>query len=137
MAGRYPASPAQEGGRGMIRPHVRAEIDAMRAATARLRAALSSGFPREYIHRGTIICTLIEALAAHTGRANSTVSRLSTGSGDTYRRLTLTGTDGVRKHRITTARAEAAINWFAANWPKDLEWPAGVPRPPITEEERP
>jgi len=127
----------------MIRPHVQAEIDATRAATARLRAALLvRAAPRvarsgEHAPTSDIICTLIEALAAHTGRANSTISRLSTGSGDTYRRLTLTGADGARKHRITTDRAEATINWFAANWPKDLEWPAGMTRPPITEEERP
>ncbi|SHL49302.1 hypothetical protein SAMN05444414_11629 [Roseovarius marisflavi] len=76
-----------------------------------------------------IICTLTEVLAAHTSRAISTVSRLSTGSGDTYRRLKLRGPNGSRRHRISTERVEASLAWFDANWPEDLAWPTDIPRP--------
>lgn len=75
------------------------------------------------------ICTLIEMLAAHTNRAISTTSRLSTGSGDTYRRLKLRDEDGARLHRVSTDRADAALEWFAVNWPRDLAWPSDIPRP--------
>lgn len=30
---------------------------------------------------------------------------------------------------ITIARAEAALEWFALNWPEGAVWPAGVHRP--------
>ena len=75
------------------------------------------------------LCALIELLAAHTNRAASTVSRLCTGSGDTYRRLSLRGTDGLPAHRISTDRVEAAFHWMSMNWPDDLEWPRSIPRP--------
>lgn len=30
---------------------------------------------------------------------------------------------------LQTARFEQAMQWFAANWPPNARWPAGVPRP--------
>ncbi|MGE0845520.1 MAG: hypothetical protein AB7L41_04570 [Flavobacteriaceae bacterium] len=30
---------------------------------------------------------------------------------------------------ITVTRYNAAIDWFAANWPADAAWPAGIARP--------
>lgn len=72
---------------------------------------------------------LTEAFAVGTGLAVSTISRKATGSGDTYRRLGLTDHEGKPVHRTTTERMERAVRWFQLNWPADLEWPKGVPRP--------
>lgn len=30
---------------------------------------------------------------------------------------------------ITTQRFNAAVQWFAANWPEEAEWPACIERP--------
>lgn len=35
---------------------------------------------------------------------------------------------------ITTGRFNAAIRWFAANWPEGLDWPEGVERPAPADE---
>lgn len=34
---------------------------------------------------------------------------------------------------LYTARFEHAMSWFSANWPEGAEWPAEVPRPPVTQ----
>lgn len=68
-------------------------------------------------------------MAAHTRRAESTVSRLASGSGDTLRRLEAVREDGKPKHRITTDRVHEIFAWFDLNWPADLAWPRDVPRP--------
>lgn len=34
---------------------------------------------------------------------------------------------------ITVSRYNAALLWFAGNWPSGKKWPAGVPRPEIAE----
>ena len=68
------------------------------------------------------IQTLTIAFARATNRAESTVSRLSTGSGDTLSRLS-------RGHSITTSRIDRALQWFSDHWPADLAWPADIPRP--------
>lgn len=65
----------------------------------------------------------IEALARvysrHVNRAESTVIRWSSGSGDTLARL--------REGKpITTDRVDKTIAWFADNWPAELEWPSTV-----------
>jgi len=39
------------------------------------------------------------------------------------------GTVFAREGGLTVANFEKAMNWFAANWPEDLEWPKGVERP--------
>ncbi len=74
--------------------------------------------------------TLARAFARATNRAESTVSRLSTGSGDTFSRLR-------RGHSITTCRADRAVQWFSDHWPAGLDWPEDVPRPaPRVESQR-
>ncbi len=76
------------------------------------------------------LCLLIRALAAHRNLANSTVSRLVTGSGDTLKRLEKTRPDGTACHRISTQRVAASFERLSQIWPADLEWPRDIPRPP-------
>lgn len=65
-------------------------------------------------------------------KAETTVSRLATGSGSTFQRLRIVDGSGKRKHRISTERAAKALAWFSDNWPDDLEWPAEIERPDPT-----
>ena len=65
---------------------------------------------------------LIVAFAAGDSRAETTVSRLASGSGQTLYRLRH-GRD------ITTRRAERIIQWLSDHWPEGAEWPADIPRP--------
>ena len=65
---------------------------------------------------------LTSCYARHTRKSQSTISRLSTGSGATMTRLENGKT-------ITIRRAAAAFDWFSAHWPTDLAWPLGIPRP--------
>ena len=65
---------------------------------------------------------LAACYAEHTGRRESTVSRLATGSGATIARLR----NGAA---ITTRRMAAASAWFSDHWPADIEWPGDIPRP--------
>ena len=67
---------------------------------------------------------LTSLLSRHVNRAESTIVRLSSGSGVTLNRLR-------RGLPITTERVDRIICWFAANWPVDLEWPSTVRRPAI------
>lgn len=75
------------------------------------------------------LCRLIEQLATATNRSRSTISRLSTGSGDTYRRLMTLDAQGRPRHRITTERATRAVQEISAMWPAYLRWPSDIPRP--------
>jgi hypothetical protein len=53
--------------------------------------------------------------------------------------LSTAGTYAARNERIFTRLAagkgcnsrsiDRAAQWFSANWPDDLAWPAGIPRP--------
>jgi len=75
------------------------------------------------------LCYLIERLAKETNRSTSTISRLSTGSGTTYRRLKLLTADGRPVHRISTERVDRAMRRLSAMWPAYLRWPPQIPRP--------
>lgn len=81
------------------------------------------------------IAFLIRALAAHTNRSTSTVSRLVTGSGDTLRRIEKQTPQGTPVHRISTERVEKSLIRLSQIWPADLEWPHDIQRPPKTNRE--
>ena len=66
---------------------------------------------------------LAAALAVHVSRAQSTVVRWATGSGDTLSRLKS------GNHTITAERIDRILTWFDQNWAEDLEWPTSVERP--------
>ena len=68
--------------------------------------------------------TILEVALAyceHTGKAESTVSRLASGSGNTFKRLR----DG---HTITYRRADRIIRWFTDNWPENVCHPEQLRR---------
>lgn len=68
------------------------------------------------------LTTLAHAYAAHTGLALSTVSTRVANDGKFFRRLD----EGAG---VTVGRANRIMRWFCVNWPEDLEWPQGIPRP--------
>ena len=68
------------------------------------------------------LVTLGTAYAAHKGYTLSTVSTYAAQSGSFLGRLQA----GKWCHINTYNRA---LNWFVENWPDDLQWPAGIPRP--------
>jgi hypothetical protein len=67
---------------------------------------------------------LADALAAHLGRAEATISNKAAGHALLFKRLR-------EGHGCTVRTAKSVSKWFAENWPADLEWPADVPRPSI------
>ena len=71
------------------------------------------------------ILTLTRLYAQHHGYTVATVSTYIAGSGDTFARLE-------RGHTITLRRAAELIQKFSDHWPTDQEWPADIPRPPVT-----
>ncbi len=76
------------------------------------------------------LCHLIRLLASGTNRAESTVSRHATGSGDTLRRLE-------KGHRITTERAERAMRRLSLIWDDDrVAWPQDIPRPAAKDDDQ-
>lgn len=66
---------------------------------------------------------LTSELAAYRGRAQSTVVKWATGSGDTLSRLKS------GDHTITIERIDRIMAWFDQNWAEDLDWPSSVARP--------
>lgn len=60
--------------------------------------------------------------SAHTGKTLSTISSYAVRDGKFFDRLERGG-------GCTLRTAERLILWFSDNWPDDLEWPSGVPRP--------
>jgi hypothetical protein len=65
---------------------------------------------------------LARAYSDHVGRSLVTVGVKATNNDKVFTRLAAGKTCTVR----TLERAAA---WFADNWPADLPWPEGVPRP--------
>lgn len=70
----------------------------------------------------TALINLATCLAQHQNVTHFAISMRASGKGDFFKRL-MEGGDC----RTTTARN--LMNYFAVNWPEDLEWPEGVPRP--------
>ena len=68
------------------------------------------------------ILTLVEILAAHRGRHETTVLIWAGGHARLFHRLKAGGGCNIKT-------AEKLIDWFDKNWPDDLEWPADVMRP--------
>lgn len=70
------------------------------------------------------ILQLAHALAAHQGVTHWAISMRMEGKGDAFDRLM-----GESPRDMRTTTYERRMSWFADNWPADLPWPAGVPRP--------
>ncbi|MDF3420188.1 hypothetical protein HKX23_17705 [Sulfitobacter sp. KE29] len=60
--------------------------------------------------------------SCHSGLSLATVSTYAANDGKFFRRLD----EGAG---CTLKTAERVVEWFAANWPDDLEWPRDIPRP--------
>jgi hypothetical protein len=71
----------------------------------------------------THLIQLAQIMASHTGRSEATLSNKAAGNATLFERLR----DGKGCNILT---AEKVLEWFAANWPEDLEWPHDMPRPP-------
>lgn len=65
---------------------------------------------------------LADAYCAHEFRTEEALSGMVAGKGGFFKRLRRGGD-------CTTATAERAMNWLAANWPHGLDYPAGIVRP--------
>ncbi|KAA2314530.1 hypothetical protein E0K93_09420 [Puniceibacterium sp. HSS470] len=73
--------------------------------------------------------TLAETLATHEGVTHFAISMRIFGKGDFFKNL--------KKPRADCRMRTAArlITWFAENWPSDLEWPEGIPRPALNKKD--
>jgi hypothetical protein len=65
---------------------------------------------------------VVDAYSLHEGRAASGLSCFSVGWAGLFDQLKEGGD-------CKTATAEAALDWFDAHWPIDLQWPKSVARP--------
>ncbi len=65
---------------------------------------------------------LANTLAEHEGITHWAISARIFGRGDVFSRFD----DGKNCFHTTTTRA---TEWFAANWPANLDWPEGLERP--------
>lgn len=136
----------------MIRPHVQAEIDATRAAMARLRLVakrVSSPLRKparsaNHAAAGATMITLDDAYTAATGTIltqKTAPHRPSIEWHGKYRTDHMCG--GILRWTVITAlhrlrngqqgcrpnTSEAAIVYFDAIWPEGAIWPASVKRP--------
>ncbi len=68
------------------------------------------------------LLTLVSLIAAHRGRAETTVFKWAGGHARLFTRLNAGAGCNLRT-------AERMMDWFDRNWPDDLEWPAEVMRP--------
>jgi hypothetical protein len=71
----------------------------------------------------TPLLRLCDALSAHQNISHWRIAFLARGDGQFFDRL--------RKGRSCTLKtANGVLQWFAMNWPADLDWPRDIPRPP-------
>jgi hypothetical protein len=68
------------------------------------------------------LITLADQLSSHIGKSDATISNKIAGHARLFKRLR-------EKNGCTLRTADRAMQWFAANWPADLEWPRDIPRP--------
>ena len=71
----------------------------------------------------TSLLELAEALAAHQGVTHFAISMRALGKGDFFKNMKEKNWD------CRTRTAARLVEWFDHNWPADLEWPRGIPRP--------
>ena len=76
------------------------------------------------------LLTVSETFAASTSLSESRISTMVFNDGKVLARLR-GGAD------VTTCRFERAMEWFAGNWPSQVDWPAGVSRPTAVEKATP
>lgn len=68
------------------------------------------------------ILKLAYSFSRHTGLSMSTVGTYAAADGKFFGRLERGG-------GCTLRTAKKLFDWFAREWPADLEWPSDIPRP--------
>lgn len=68
------------------------------------------------------LMSLGTAFAKARGLEETTVGRMCAADGRFFARLR----DG---KAFTAKKYDTVVDWFAANWPADAAWPAGIARP--------
>lgn len=68
------------------------------------------------------IKNIFAVYCAHTGRRPSTVGNYAVNEGKFFDRIE-------EGRTCTISTAQKLLGWLSDNWPADLEWPRGVPRP--------
>lgn len=99
-----------------------------RSRRAAVDPLLSFGGGRAGAVSKDVLITLAETLAAHQGVTHFAISMRALGKGDFFKKL-MAGGD------CRTATAARVLAWFDASWPRDLDWPVGIPRPPKSRKE--
>ncbi len=74
------------------------------------------------------LISLSDAYGAHMNVSRWRVSFLARGDGMFFKRLS-------EGSSCTLKTDTLVLQWFADNWPADLEWPRHIPRPPKTKKE--
>jgi len=75
------------------------------------------------------LTALAKHLAGHIDRSEATISTWCVGHARLFSRLRLG--KGCNAHTYRDA-----MEWFAKNWPADLEWPQDIPRPSLNKTEK-
>lgn len=78
--------------------------------------------------QATDLLTLANALIRHRNWSLSTVAIYAANDGKFFKRIEEGG-------GCTLRTAQRVLNWFAANWPDDLDWPPHIPRPTTSKKE--
>ena len=113
----------------MVRPEVRDEVAATKAAFKCLREAVMGSMPQlNTPGQAADIIRLAEQYAAHQALTLATVSTYAGNDGKLFRRMKLEGAG------CTLKTAARLMVWFSDHWPSDLEWPRDIPRPPKSKE---
>ena len=62
----------------------------------------------------------------HVGGTLSTLSTRMAGGGAVLPNIE------AGRQTVTVKKFNRLLNWFSSNWPSDLDWPEGIPRPDET-----
>lgn len=81
------------------------------------------------------LIALCERLVAHEGVTHWAVSQRIFRQGDFFSRLQKVTPKRGKPVSCGLRRYNEAMRWFSDNWPDGLDWPEGIPRPPLKEED--
>ena len=71
---------------------------------------------------------LASSLSSHSGLKQTTIGAYAANDGKFFGRL-------ASGSSCTLRTATTVMQWFADNWPEDLQWPTDIPRPPRSKKE--
>lgn len=73
------------------------------------------------------LLALADAYSTATKMTPATVAQRAMGDWRFFRRL-----EEDQRASFTVRKYDAALAWFASNWPADAVWPADIERPAVT-----